>query len=909
MPDIERYKRSKVLGSGAFGKVWLVHSNDAVKKGYAMKVLKLEGVPTTELSAMQQELRLLEKLKHPNIVGFRESFKAYLDGEQKMCIVMDLADGGDLGSLIKRTKKSGCQLNERKILRYFVQIGLGVQYMHYHKVMHRDIKAANIFLAGNGRIVLGDFGVSKKLDSTAAMAQTCIGTPYYMAPELFADLPYTFSADIWALGVVLYELMMLRFPFQASTMPALAMRISRGNYKAADRRFSYELRAMVKHLLHRNPSSRPTASRLLRSRTLKSHISTWCHDIFRRPEDKVGEGTKMLKQAMLNLEPGDTGCRPSDDQVESLRGQLQLLGLHSIVTTAIGNAEGSSTKHVSLARNKNVRAIQLQGKGAKNVSRVKQYALAGFGGPINPPKVPISFKMGPSSAQLPPPLPKSGNSDRLQVEGTSISNTQLENKKKMPMKKHENNARQSAIEKLKRERAQRQQWRREKNAARRKRMNSIQSQQKQNPVDPKSRLHREEIRLSQRQKNLKNPYNSDRIAPRIRSNRARRQSIQQLQRAEKAKKQQVEMQQAAVIALPPNLDAGQDSTDSGDTSSTENGPPDPNVPVNAGGNWNKALVERERFSTNMKANAIDSTIDQPEDVEMNYPNLYKWKNPKKGSLSDWGGQGLGVLLAKNSNSNKSDKKWDAISSKYDNLTIENHQTLSSSTSKAPILADASLDITDTKMIDDSGYFTVDRVADYQNNIDTYRYNEHSYDEDPNRHGSGVYEGKNRENVVKSRKKFASPLSIAIGIAAASTKTKNGSTYDILENTNSMNEPESSLKKTRKSRGNLLKPHLKDQIYNTASTAVVQSVHRQNEFYDHQNSLLQPQKVETQDTKKHTFNLPKPPAWAGTIALLPKTTKGLEKTHVPGDTLMTSTPFGRTNAQIMTSDDSYNDDYI
>lgn len=219
---MDRYKKVRVLGQGAFGKVWHVKTADAVQKGYALKELKMDGVPKAELRAMQQELKLLQRLKHPNIVGFHESFEANLiDGEKRLCIVMDLADGGDLGALIKRMKKSGRRMDERTVMRYFVQIALGLQHMHAHKVMHRDIKAANIFLAGNGRLVLGDLGVSKALDSTLAMAQTCIGTPYYMSPELFADRPYTFSADVWALGVVLYELCMLRFPFEASSMPAL----------------------------------------------------------------------------------------------------------------------------------------------------------------------------------------------------------------------------------------------------------------------------------------------------------------------------------------------------------------------------------------------------------------------------------------------------------------------------------------------------------------------------------------------------------------------------------------------------------------------------------------------------------------------------------------------------------------
>lgn len=82
----------------------------------------------------------------------------------------------------------------------------------------------------NGLIKLGDFGIAKILDNTKAVAKTMVGTPYYISPEIVENKPYSFKTDIWSLGVILYEMCTLKPPFNAINLPALAMRIIKGNY-------------------------------------------------------------------------------------------------------------------------------------------------------------------------------------------------------------------------------------------------------------------------------------------------------------------------------------------------------------------------------------------------------------------------------------------------------------------------------------------------------------------------------------------------------------------------------------------------------------------------------------------------------------------------------------------------------
>jgi NIMA (never in mitosis gene a)-related kinase len=95
--------------------------------------------------------------------------------------------------------------------------------MHSRNVLHRDIKAKNVFLTGKNHVRLGDLGCAKLLK--AGMARTQIGTPYYMSPEIWSNKPYDVKSDVWAVGCLLYELAMLQPPFIANDMNGLALKI------------------------------------------------------------------------------------------------------------------------------------------------------------------------------------------------------------------------------------------------------------------------------------------------------------------------------------------------------------------------------------------------------------------------------------------------------------------------------------------------------------------------------------------------------------------------------------------------------------------------------------------------------------------------------------------------------------
>ncbi|PIO31515.1 hypothetical protein AB205_0067520, partial [Aquarana catesbeiana] len=155
---------------------------------YVIKKLSLRNAPQKERKAAEQEAQLLSKLKHPNIVAYKESW----EGEDGfLYIVMGYCEGGDLYRKLKDQK--GKLLQESQVVEWFVQIAMALQYLHDLHIMHRDLKTQNIFLTKSSIIKVGDLGIARVLESQYDMASTLIGTPYYMSPELFSNKPYNYK--------------------------------------------------------------------------------------------------------------------------------------------------------------------------------------------------------------------------------------------------------------------------------------------------------------------------------------------------------------------------------------------------------------------------------------------------------------------------------------------------------------------------------------------------------------------------------------------------------------------------------------------------------------------------------------------------------------------------------------------
>ena len=139
---------------------------------------------------------------------------------------MEYAGGGDLSAKIKECLKKWVRLPENTIIKFFYQLTSSLYELHMRKIIHRDLKTANVFISEDLKdIKLGDMNVSKIVKNIFAHTQT--GTPYYASPEVWWDEPYNIKTDIWSLGCVLYEMCMLRPPFKAMDMNELYSKVQK----------------------------------------------------------------------------------------------------------------------------------------------------------------------------------------------------------------------------------------------------------------------------------------------------------------------------------------------------------------------------------------------------------------------------------------------------------------------------------------------------------------------------------------------------------------------------------------------------------------------------------------------------------------------------------------------------------
>ena len=267
------YKVIQQLGEGSFGKAFLCkrESDDSL---CVIKQILIEGLDKKEKDDVLNESIILAKLDHLNIIKFFEVFESNKP-KHMVNIVTEYADGGDLSEKIKEKKNKNNNFTESEILDYFTQICLAIKHIHEKKIIHRDLKSGNIFLMKNGLVKLGDFGIAKRFQKTMDKAKTFIGTPYYLSPEIINGKPYDSKSDIWSLGVLLYEMMTFKMPFNANSLPMLSVKIMRGQYIPPPTIYTKDLRELVTKCLTVEPKNRPSIQEILRMPIIQNRIRSF----------------------------------------------------------------------------------------------------------------------------------------------------------------------------------------------------------------------------------------------------------------------------------------------------------------------------------------------------------------------------------------------------------------------------------------------------------------------------------------------------------------------------------------------------------------------------------------------------------------------------------------------------------
>ena len=271
------YKLLKLLGEGSFGKAYLCE-NLSDNSHCVIKQIPLDGLDEQEKKETYNEVLILKKVNHSNIIKFIDVFKKSKP-INTLNIVTEYADDGDLNQKIEKLKQKKSPFTEKEIINYLIQICLALNHIHKKKIIHRDLKSGNIFLTKGGLVKLGDFGISKGFKNTWEKAKSKVGTPYYLSPEIINNKPYDSKSDIWALGVMLYEMMTFKMPFNANSLPALSLKILRGIYQQPSSYYSKDLINLVKQCLTLEPKKRPSAEMILKMNFIKKRICGYLDEI------------------------------------------------------------------------------------------------------------------------------------------------------------------------------------------------------------------------------------------------------------------------------------------------------------------------------------------------------------------------------------------------------------------------------------------------------------------------------------------------------------------------------------------------------------------------------------------------------------------------------------------------------
>ena len=255
------------LGDGAYSIVYKVRRKED-SKIYALKKVNLSNLSQKEKENSLNEVRILASVKSTFVIAYKEAFIDETD--QSLCIVMEYADKGDLYQKITQFKKIGCLIDEVDIWRIFIQMTKGLKALHDLKILHRDLKSANIFLFSDGSAKIGDLNVSKVAYRGLGYTQT--GTPYYASPEVWRDEPYDIKSDIWSLGCVTFEMLALHPPFRAENMEKLYNKVIQCQYGKISDRYSDDIREIIKLLLKVKTKERPTCAQILKHPLVKKRL-------------------------------------------------------------------------------------------------------------------------------------------------------------------------------------------------------------------------------------------------------------------------------------------------------------------------------------------------------------------------------------------------------------------------------------------------------------------------------------------------------------------------------------------------------------------------------------------------------------------------------------------------------------
>lgn len=224
------YNLVKCLGKGSYGSVYQVRNNNKV---YAMKRISTYNMREKDKRNLLNEMRILRYCNCPYILKCVDVVANFTNID----IITHLIRYGDFLTIIKNRKN--LRFEEQLIWSYFIQVSLGLEYLHNNNIIHRDIKCGNIFLDRGDQVVIGDLGSSKIIKQQQRLNCTGgVGTPYYMCPQVMTRQEYSKDADVWGLGCYLFEIITFNPPFKGYSFHKLSQNIQNQKFSVSIESYS-----------------------------------------------------------------------------------------------------------------------------------------------------------------------------------------------------------------------------------------------------------------------------------------------------------------------------------------------------------------------------------------------------------------------------------------------------------------------------------------------------------------------------------------------------------------------------------------------------------------------------------------------------------------------------------------------
>ena len=251
-----KYIKGRFLGKGGFAKCYEITCEEN-NRVFAAKILCRSSFTTErQKQKLITEIKIHKSLHHPHIVAFEHHFR----DDVNEYILLEECENQTLSELQRRRKI----LTEIEVQCYIIQLVKALQYLHSHRIIHRDLKLGNLFLNEKMELKVGDFGLATKLDYEGERKKTVCGTPNYIAPEVISGTGHSYEVDIWAVGIIIYTLLIGKPPFETRDVKTTYQRIKDTKYTFPEKaKISVYAKNLIKKLLVKSPKKRLTLTEIL----------------------------------------------------------------------------------------------------------------------------------------------------------------------------------------------------------------------------------------------------------------------------------------------------------------------------------------------------------------------------------------------------------------------------------------------------------------------------------------------------------------------------------------------------------------------------------------------------------------------------------------------------------------------